>query len=351
MCKVRDDGATNSACHSIVDLADFKIEGLAGKGCIADREWIQSILVPCYVSKTDPKILLDLPSHKVFSLVPLEDGAHGVIEGGIRKVQDVTQRVFIKRSKTLGISLLQEALIQKVVYRSLVRGGFPNGAPQVYDILGLEDGTCCFTMEPKAGQKLHDIIDESGGLTLSKLIIEALFSLAAMLHHIMNDIGMNHRDLKPNNLIIIKRDKPVQVHFKIGGLKYSIWSNFEICFVDFGFSCIGIDEGKGGGSLKLSKEYDETDPCPKEGRDMYMFLAFLYFYAHRKLQREVSELFEKWLDVDGCKMTEFLRSPVTPKDTRYVMDWIYKICGNPQIIRLKTTPSYIIRDLIALTSA
>jgi serine/threonine protein kinase len=351
MCKVNEDGTVNEKCHSVIDLSDFKIGGLEGKGCIADREWIEQIYVPCYASNTDSSLLIDLPNHKVKSVVKMEDGAHGVIEGGFRTLHDVTQRIFIKRSKKCGSSLLQEALVQKVVYRSLIRGGFPNGAPDVYDLIGMRDGTVCFTMEPKAGIKLQELIESKNGFELSKLIIESLFIISAMVSHIVNDIGMNHRDLKPSNLIVIEREKPFEMSLKVDKIKVTIRSNFDICFVDFGFSCIGIEDGKGGGSLKISREYEEDDPCPKEGRDMYMFLAFMYFYTHRKLQTGVQTLFEKWLNVDGCKMTDYLKSPTTAKEVREVLDSIYTLCGEPQVKRMKTTPEKIIRDLISYTSA
>jgi hypothetical protein len=350
MCKVRGDGTT-SACHSIVDLDDFKIEGLTGKGCIADKAWIESVRVPCYVSSTDPNMLINLPSHKVQSVVQLEDGAHGVIEGGIRTTTERTHRIFIKRAKKKGCSLLQEALVQNVVYRSFLRGGFPNGAPEVYDIIGTHDGTACFTMEPKIGVKLQELLERKVGFELSKLIIETLFMVSAMLSHVIKDIGMNHRDLKPTNLIVIERKKPYDVTLDVNTITVKIHSNFDICFVDFGFSCVGIEDGKGGGSLKLSQEYNEDDPCPKDGRDIYMFLAFIYFYTHRKLQTGVQALFERWLNVDGCKMTEYLSSPTTPKNTREVMDSIYKLCGEPRVQRFKTTPEKIVRDLVNYTSS
>jgi serine/threonine protein kinase len=295
-------------------------------------------------------MLIDLPSHRVKSIVEMEDGAHGVIEGGVRTLANNTQRVFIKRAKKSGFTLLQEALVQKVVYRSLLRGGFPNGAPDVYDIIGFNDGTACFTMEPKVGIKLQELIESKVGFELSKLIIETLFIISAMLSHVMIDIGMNHRDLKPTNLIVIQRKKPYDLTLDVDSIIVKIRSNFDICFVDFGFSCVGIDNGKGGGSLKISHEYDEDDPCPKDGRDIYMFLAFMYFYTHRKLQTGVHALFERWLNVDGCKMTDYLRSPTTPKDTREVMDSIYRLCGEPRVRRFKTTPEKIIRDLVNYTT-
>lgn len=352
MCKVKEDGAADGICHSVVDLGDFNLEGLVGKGCIADRDWIESIKVPCYRSTSDPTLLIDIPNHKVRSIVPLEDGAHGVIEGGFRTINNVTQRIIVKRAKTAGISLLKEALVQKVVFHSLVKGGFPNGAPNVYDIIGLEDNTVCFSMEPKIGVKLQDIIDEKDYAELSKLIVEVLIQLSAMMCHLVNDIGMNHRDLKPTNIIIIKRDKHIDRVLDVGNMSVKLRCHFDICFVDFGFSCIGIGDGKGGGSLKISNEYPPDDPCPKIGRDLYMFLAFMYFYVHHKLVKPLDKLFQKWLNTRGCEMTDYLRVAVEPSARRYVMESIYHICGNPEVTNLKaTTPEAIVRDLHEYLSA
>ena len=347
MCKVRGDGTTEGGCHSIVDLAEFGIDGLSGKGCIADIDWISSIHVPCHASSSDPSYILFLPHRKVKSVIQLEDGVHGVIEGGMRTVNDITQRVMIKRSKTRGITLLQEALVQHVVFKSLIRGGFPKGASNVYEIIGLRDGTVCFTMEPMSGVILQKLLEIRNGFELSKIIIEVLIYVSSMLCHIIHDIGMNHRDLKPNNIIIIERDEPIDREFRIGTLQFTMRSTFDVSFIDFGFSCIGIEDGKGGGSLRAGNVYDEDDPCPKEGRDMYMFLAFLYFNTHRKLQVDMTRLFEKWLNVDGSDMTGFLSSPTTPKDKRSAMDWIYKLTGDPRVLRLKTTPDRIVRDLLS----
>lgn len=352
MCKVKGDGTTDGVCHSIIDLGDFKMDGLSGKGCIADKDWISSIKVPYYCSISDPSLLLDIPNHKVRSIVGLEDGAHGVIEGGIRTVNNNTQRVFIKRAKTSGISLLQEALVQKVIFRSLVRAGFPNGAPDVYDIIALDDkNTVCFTMEPKVGVKLQDIIDEKDGPELSKLIAESLLQISTMLSHIVNDIGMNHRDLKPTNIIIIKRDKYIDRVCHIDNMTVRVRCNFDICFVDFGFSCIGIENGKGGGSLKISKEYPENDPCPKVGRDIYMFISFLYFYVQHKLLPPLDKLFKKWLNINGCNMTDYLRAATTSKEQRDILESIYTLCGHPELKELKSTvPEFVVRDLVEYLS-
>jgi serine/threonine protein kinase len=339
MCR---GGAINTGCHSVINLADFGIDG--GIGCIADSDWVRSIIVPCHICESDPKYILWLPCKKVYSAVQLEDGMHGIIDGGIREDNGYKHRVMIKRAKVIGRTLLQEALIQKVVYESLCRGRFPLGAAKVYDIIGLKDNTVCFTMEPMMGQNLQLLIEKRIGFDLSKLIIEVLIHISAMLWHLMADIGMNHRDLKPSNIIIHECDEELDKIVSINDIKLTLRSRFDVSFIDFGFSCVGIE----GGGLKAGSVYDEADPCPKDGRDMYMFLAFMYFYTHRKLPVDMDVLFSKWLNVDGCNMTGFLKSPANLRDKREVLDWIYKITGDPRVVRLKTTPEQIVRDLLSI---
>jgi serine/threonine protein kinase len=344
MCKSRDGEIVNENCHNIIDLSDFGIDGLIGRGCIADADWIGEIVVPCHISSTDPSCILCIPTRKVYSLTQLEHGKHGIIDGGKREIDDTTHLVMIKRAKDYSKSLLQEALLQSVVYSSLCRRGFPNGASRVYDIIGLRNNTACFSMEPMKGMKLNDLIKQRIGFDLVNIIVESLFHISTMLWNLIDDIGMNHRDLKPNN-IIIRIHEPVSKIIKVADMSFTINSQLEVSIIDFGFSCVGVEGGKGGGSLNVGAGYDPEDPCPKEGRDMYMFLAFMFFYTHIKLPVDMTALFERWLNVEGCNMTGFLKSPVAPKEKREVMDWIYKLTGDPQVVRFNTTPERIVRDL------
>jgi serine/threonine protein kinase len=236
------------------------------------------------------------------------------------------------------------------VYDSLTRGGFNKGAAQVYDIIRLRDGTVCFTMERMYGKTLQELLETRIGFQLVNLIIECLIQISSMLWHLENDIGMNHRDLKPSNIILHEhepRDKTAVVR----GMPITFLSRFDVSFIDFGFSCVGIEEGRGGGNLRAGagRGYVPEDPCPKDGRDMFMFMSFLYYYTYRKLPVDLDAVFEQWLNVEGYKMTDFLRAPVKNANYNETLKWIYRLAGNPLVPRFKTNPERIFEDLLRMS--
>lgn len=352
MCKIKPDGSFDQArCHSVIDLDDFGIAGLSGRGCIADEEWIRDINVPCHASDDISNCVLYLPQRRVYDVLTIDHGKYGYIKGARREANGRVDAVLLKQPKMPGKSLLSEALIQKVVYESLLRGGFRKGAANVYDILRLRDESVCFTMEIMHGKILQMLLQERIGFKLVNLIMECLIQISSMLWHLVNDIGMNHRDLKPSN-IIVHEHEPCDKTAVVDGMPITFVSSFDVSFIDFGFSCVGIEGGKGGGSLRAGagRGYVPSDPCPKEGRDMYMFIAFIYYYTHMKLPTDLARLFENWLNVEGCNMTEFLRQHPDDENTGDTFAWIYRITGNPLVQRFKTNPERIFADLLNMTA-
>lgn len=336
MCK---DNKMTEKCHCIIDLNTV---GLQGTGCIADIEWINSIIVPCHISDKDPLCLYSQPDKNIYTLEPISSGNYGHIDGGLREIQGKQYLIIIKKPRNKGRVLLQEALVQKIVYKSLKRGGFPKGAPNVYDIFSLHDTSVCFTMDIIYGYNLQHYIDITIGNHLINTLIETLFHISSMMWHLETDIGMNHRDLKPSNIILQFHEHCTKIR-TVGKSTVVIHSKFDITFVDFGFSCIGLNSLEN--SVKMSESYDKDDPCPKEGRDMYMFLCFIYFYTHKKLPMDLDKLFQNWLNVESCIMTDILKSPKTLKDTEDILTLIYCVTGAPEVTRLQSTPERIFYDL------
>ena len=351
MCKIKPDGTFDEKrCHSVIDLSDFGIVGLSGQGCIADEEWLRTVVVPCHVSEDNSNCILSLPNRRVYDLMIIDQGKYGYIKGARREADGRIDAVVLKQPKESGASLLSEALIQKIVYDSLNRGRFTRGAAQVYDIIRLRDGTICFTMERMYGKTLQELIETRIGFQLVNLIIECLIHISSMLWHLENDIGMNHRDLKPSN-IILHEHEPRDKTAVVDGMPITFLSHFEVSFIDFGFSCVGIEGGRGGGNLRAGagRGYVPEDPCPKDGRDIYMFMAFLYYYTYRKLPIDLERMFDQWLNVEGCKMTEYLRVPADYLDPQELLTWIYRLTGNPLVQRFKTNPERIFSDLLRMT--
>ena len=149
------------------------------------------------------------------------------------------------------------------------------------------------------------------------------------LHH---SLGMNHRDVKPSNLMIrqVNDHRIIQVEHEL--LEYTF--HYSVILIDFGFSCVGS-------GVSLSSVYPQTDPCPKEGRDMYLFLAFLYIDYHARLPARLRTLVESWIDPAGSMCRMMRQDPENSKE------WIYFITGDERLQRLECTPLRVFRELCA----
>jgi serine/threonine protein kinase len=239
-----------------------------------------------------------------------------------------------------GRSLLYEACIQKLVADSLATIGFPTGAPQIISIFRLRDNSICFAMEQIQGAiTLDRYLDSLPKVVLPSIIIDCLLQLSAMLWHLDYTLGINHRDLKPSNFLICEHDAPIRKVLQIGNEIIEIETNHSLTFIDFGFSCLGSTETHIP-NISLSTVYSKTDPGPKEGRDMYLFIAFLYIDYYTKLPSKLLELFESWLDITDSNLCKFMR-----KDKENSKKWLYFMTGNEQIKKFNSCPCKIVKDL------
>jgi serine/threonine protein kinase len=329
-------GSTASPCDSKVSLTKF---GLEGEGCIRNSTWLASISVPCRQSLLIPALYVDTTAKKICQLKTVATGTFGSIDVAQRIDSSGATNVFVKKPRIAGRSLLYEALLQDKVQQSLATGGFPTGAPRVHDIFKLHDGSVCFTMELiEAAETLETVLEKAAAEQLAPILIEALLQVCAMIWHLEQTLGMNHRDLKPSNLLL-RFHEPTSRTLVIGQHKLEIESRFTITFIDFGFSCMGSADTQKA-DISLSSVYSAADPCPKQGRDLYSFLAFIYAELWNRLPADLACLFETWLHVPGSKMTGFLR-----KNKAAAKDWIYFLTGNVDIKSFDCCPCRIVADL------
>ena len=137
----------------------------------------------------------------------------------------------------------------------------------------------------------------------------------------------------PEKKVIVVEDEIIEIN-----------SSYSITFIDFGFSCLGSTKTHIS-DLSLSSVYSQIDPCPKEGRDMYLFLSFLYIEYYTKLSDEILLLIEQWLTIPNTNMVNFLK-----KHGIKSKEWVYFLTGNPDIKQFNSTPYKIIKDLNAFIS-
>jgi serine/threonine protein kinase len=328
-------------CRAWISLDSI---GIHAQGCLRDSSWIQSITVPCSQPIFNQERYIDLPDKKLTCLTNESHGKFGYIDLALYDINSKRSEVFVKRPILSGKSLLYEACIQKLVGDSLATIGFPTGAPPLLTVFKLRDESICFAMEQIYNAvTLDKYLDSIPSSRIAPLIIDCLLQLSAMIWHLDNAIGINHRDLKPSNFLITEHERPIRKVIVVENNILEIESKYSLTFIDFGFSCLGSTETHIS-DISLSTVYSNQDPCPKEGRDMYLFLAFLYIDYHSKLPVTLLRLFESWLEIGGKNICKFMR-----KDTINAKEWIYWMTGNENIKSFKSRPNNIVKDLQSLT--
>jgi serine/threonine protein kinase len=317
--------------------------GINIQGCLKKTEWLNSLVIPCKQSILNQNLYIDLKDERLQCVKNVAHGKFGYIDSGLYQIKNKIIDVYIKRPIIAGKSLLYEACIQKLVGESLKRIGFPTGAPQIQTIFQLKDNSICFAMEEITGAiTLDKFLESSTNNSITTIIIDCLFQLCAMVWYLDATLGINHRDLKPSNFLITEHEPKNRI-LQIEDDIIEIESKYSLTFIDFGFSCLGSTETQIS-NISLSTVYSKADPCPKEGRDLYLFLAFLYIDFNTKLPQKLLTLFESWLHIPGSNMIGFMK-----KDKKHCKDWIYFIAGNENIKKFNSSPCKIIKDLQTLT--
>ncbi len=290
----------------------------------------------------NPALYIDMPSQHLTYMGNVAHGKFGYIDSALYEKGGDKCEVYVKRPIMPGKSLLYEACIQKLVRDSLSSVGFPTGAPKLHALFKLRDNSVCFAMEQIQGaMTLDKFIESSPKSEITNIVIECLLQLSAMVWHLDAYLGINHRDLKPSNFLIVENSVPKRHVLVIENEILEIESKYTLTLIDFGFSCIGSTETNIS-DISLSNVYSKSDPCPKDGRDMFLFLALLYTDFYDKLPPKLLTLFETWLP--GGNICSFIR-----KDKESAKKWIYFMAGNEKIRRFNCCPCRIVRDLQRLT--
>ena len=324
------------SCDARVSLESV---GVSAQGCLRKSDWLSAISLPSSQSILNQMIYVDTPSVTITCIKNVSHGSFGYIDLALYKTPTTTMEVYVKRPIISGRSLLQEACIQKLVGEHIEAIGFPTGAPRVLHIFRLRDESICFAMEPiQYASTLHMYLKQVPIKQLSNVLIDCLLQLSAMVWHLNNRVGINHRDLKPSNFLIVEhepRRKVLTIEHEI----IEISSRYSLTLIDFGFSCLGSIKTHIA-DMSLSTVYPKSDPCPKDGRDLYLFLAFLYIDYHAVLPPTLRGLFESWIEEPGAKLCHFMR-----KDGENSKQWLYFMAGNEKIHTFHSYPVRILSDL------
>lgn len=314
--------------------------GIPFELCLKEKYWHQTVEVPCHQSIRHPTVYINLPTVKLTCLQNVAHGQFGYIDVARYETAAGSKEVYVKRPIIHGYSLLREACIQKLVGEHLQRIGYLHGAPTVEHVFRLRDGSICFAMEQIEGAcTLDKYMETVPTPQLPHVIVECLLQLCGMKFYLTQTLGMNHRDLKPSNCLIVEHEPQTRL-IQVDREVIEIQTRRSITLIDFGFACVGSPVTRQS-YMALSTVYSKEDPCPKEGRDLYVFLGLIYIDYHRKLSPNLLALFEAWLEVPGSTLCTLMR-----KDGEHSKQWLYFMAGNEQIVTFNSCPQRIIRDLM-----
>jgi len=215
----------------------------------------------------------------------------------------------------------QEAVIQWLCNKALTAADLSAHCPAVYDLFTYKN-SLWFSMAPIYNAPILDAYLKSlptwrmkhiaNGHTLFKIILQI-----AMCCHVLEQIGFNHRDLKPDNILI--KPEEVKAHTLVTqDYTITIQPSPTAILVDFGFSCLG--PGKTPWIQAGDDVLSSFDACPRIGRDIFMLLVFLLW------QKDIREsLTDEHLD--------FLKSSLRLTTERWKqmqrnsnpVEWIYTL--------------------------
>jgi hypothetical protein len=331
-------------CPWVISVERMGIQATEPRGCIMNKAWLDSFVVPCHHSLFHPTAYIDLPHKKLISLRTVSHGQFGYIDLARYDTREGTKEVYVKRpiQGKESDKTVYEPYLQQLVREGLARFGLPDHVPRVLEVFRLRNGSVCFAMEQvERGITLDTFLHTYPSVDLSEIIVDLLYQVTMIVWFMNDALGVNHRDLKPSNFLLRMTPEPVAYSFVVDGLPRPVeWSSrLHLSLIDFGFACIGTADTRRA-RLSLSTIYSEADPCPKDGRDMFLFLGYLYSDYYRRMSPTLRGWFESWLEITGSDFCGFLR-----RGNDASKQWLYYLSGSEHVFQLRSCPAIIIRRL------
>lgn len=265
----------------------------------------------------------------------LFEGGYGTLTKGLWN----SQLCMVKKPK--GSDYLgNEALIQWYVRGVLKKYGLDSTVPEIYGIFKNTKKQVCFAMEFIHGCFPHELLLEVK--EPDRYFLQILAQVCVLLHVLEQEIRLDHRDLKANNLYIRKR--PISYSITIKGKKYRIEAPFQVVVLDFGFACLGTEQGISKINLSMSN-FSNDDHCPKEGRDLFQLI--LSFWSIKTLRELFSVDLQK--EIDGWLIKEKKNySNLAKKLTGN--DWVYILTADSTFSYPELAPQNLLVKILSRLS-
>ena len=212
----------------------------------------------------------------------------------------------------------QEAVIQWLCNKTLKEYSMEAHCPEVFDLFKAPSGIW-FSMTPIYKAPTLAVFLRSlptwntHHTTNGTIVLKILCQVAACCLVLDRNIGFNHRDMKPDN-ILIQSATVQKFSLIIDSLRITVAECPLASIVDFGFACLGP------GKIPWIQSGDDVlspfDACPRIGRDLFMLLVFLVWMPDIQKSLTSSHM-------------EFLKSSIHVTTERLALQnpstWIYSL--------------------------
>lgn len=275
--------------------------------------------------------------YKLIAKDPLGRGTFGIVDSFYKEYPNGERTIVaVKRPKNKTNMNLLEALVQWKTHEDLIPYGLEGCVPQVYDIFfHRPTETIWFSMD------VYDPVLFSIWCSVNIPIQPQVFpyillQIGLILEVFEKDLQLDHRDLKVNNMLIVKEKFKVKIRWKHSDKE--IIFPFRIIFVDFGFACIGKE-------VDVKDGLPVLDTCPKNGRDFFQILVSLWTIP--SIRQALEHTWGTWIrsrirsasGIDSVK-----DAYVRLTESNKTMDWLHTATSDPMFQAPLCAPNSIIND-------
>ena len=318
------------------ELYDLESLGLKGSYRIEEIPSIPIDTLPEYIEKTHHIVSNNKIRRQFQKETVLAHGSYGNLFLTVRQPEN--EYILLKQPRMAEMNLLQEAVLQFLAQKLAEKEGIGWCIPKVYDIFW-RNQKIWFSMQYIPGKSVvewftgrHDSID----LDFFLLIAQICLYLWCLETH----LGLDHRDLKLDNLLV--KEIPCDIQIKLKETLWALHSPFTVVILDFGFACLGSKELRGRPIVNLGDGIlPPMDPCPKEGRDLFQLLTS--FLANQFFTQRISEKTQKrvdeWLSVGKKSYGPMARRWSTE-------NWTYLVASQRDFRIPSSCPSNILQTLL-----
>jgi len=311
--------------------------GIHWKGKLKELASVPRDLLPkCSVEG----IVKDAEGKHLFKLIPhasLGKGTFGFIDAFYKEFESGERKLIaIKRPKTGSVDLFLEALIQWKTHEDLIPYGLSGSVPKVYDIFfHRPSSSVWFTMD-SFDPVLFSVWCSSHIPKQTSLFPYILLQIALLLEVFEEALRLDHRDLKVNNILIVKESFSINIRWNHSDK--TIIFPFRVVFIDFGFACIGKE-------VDVRDGLPSLDTCPKMGRDFFHILVSLWTIP--SIREALESQWGAWVreriySASGSSKIKdaYIRLTESSKD----LEWLHSATNDPGFKAPLCAPKHIISE-------